>query len=149
MTEEAGFSYPPATVFWVETDETGRVYMHGMCQPSVAHRHAPLVEGRELVWFMDAPSFDRDLELYHVKNGYPLPRPVQLLQVSKTEIIADDTDAAMISGIPEGATVLLDGAALYDFEGGSLAVTSPMPATYQVRVECWPLLPFEVEIIAR
>lgn len=149
MTEEAGFSYPPATVYWVETDEAGRVYMHGMCQPNVAHRYAPLVAGRELLWLMDAPSFDRDLEFYHVEDGFPVSRPVLLLQVSKTEIAADDTDAAVISGIPPGATLLLDGVALDEFAGGSVTLTSSLPAVYQIRVECWPYLPSEVEVVAR
>ena len=150
MSEDLDFG--PATlrqVFYIEVDAPGRVYVAGTCQPWVARLHAPINEGNALVWLLDDPKVGQDLDAYHFDGAAVQRRAILPIGVSKAVIAADDADEAVITGIPEGATVTVDGVALDGFAGGELVLTSAMPATYTVQVEKWPFLPFEVEIVAQ
>jgi len=150
MSEDLDFG--PVTlrqVFYIEVDGDGRVHVAGTCQPWVSRLHAPINEGNALVWLLDDPKVGQELDAVHF-DGTAVQRRVTLpIGVSKAMIAADDIDEAVITGIPEGATVTVDGVALDGFIGGDLVLTSATPASYAVRVEQWPFLPFEVEIVAQ
>lgn len=83
--------------------------------------------------------------LHYVLNGEIVDRPS--FNISKTEIVADDLDEAVIADLPDPITVTVDGVA-YEVTGGSLAITSPMPATYNIEIDHWPYLPFSTEVTA-
>ncbi len=72
-----------------------------------------------------------------------LPMPVTL---SRTEIVANGLDEAVLSGIPSRAIVTVDGEPVA--HDGVLEISSAMPAAYHVHVECWPHLPFAADITA-
>ena len=72
-----------------------------------------------------------------------LPMPITL---SRTEIAADGINEAVLAGIPAGAIVTVDGEPVA--HDGALEISSAMPATYHVHVECWPHLPFAADILA-
>lgn len=86
-----------------------------------------------------------DDDFNYVLDEVILDRPA--FTISKTEIVADDTDEAVITGLPDPVEVKIDGTA-YEITGGTLALSSPMPATYKVEIDHWPYLPFSVEVTA-
>jgi len=137
------------SVQYVEVDDTGKIHGQGTCQPEVAGLYSPIDENNMLVWFVDQLELSTDFDKFYYDGTEVLLRIVAPVQVSKATITADDVDEAVITGIPASATVELDGAPIDGLEGDTITITSPMPATYRVRVECWPFLPFEVEIVAQ
>ncbi|CAO3445707.1 hypothetical protein [Azospirillum argentinense] len=64
-------------------------------------------------------------------------RPMMVLEVSKTTIQPDGVDESIISGIPEGATVIA-GNKRYTVTGGQLAFTSIHAGTYRLRIDAFP-----------
>lgn len=74
-------------------------------------------------------------------------RPVLPVAIDKTVIIADDADGATITGIPSGSRFTIDGEDMAAVTG-EVSITSPMPATYDVLIECWPYLPWRQTITA-
>ena len=86
-------------------------------------------------------------------EGIPVvqPRPA-LAGFDKLEIVADGEDAATLAApVPFVATI--DGEPYDVAEPNSagvytLAVAVDVAATYSVRVEAWPFLPYEAEITA-
>lgn len=61
-----------------------------------------------------------------------VPRPI--LAFDKTTILADDQDKATLTGLPDPCTVLVDDTP-YEVTGGTLEITSDMPATYEIEIE--------------
>lgn len=94
----------------------------------------------------DRPDFDVVAEGY-VESGTLKRRPVLPIAIDKRVIAADDADAAAVSGLPDPCTVWIDDAP-HAVTGGTLALTSPMPAVYRLRVDQWPAMPFEADIRA-
>lgn len=74
-------------------------------------------------------------------------RPVADIAIDRTEIAVDDTDAATITGLPDPCRVTIDGVA-HDVVGGTLEITSTMPATYSIRFDQWPWTPWSTVITA-
>ncbi len=88
-----------------------------------------------------------DLARDYLVDGVVCRRPNLEAIVNKTSIAADDADEAVISGLPDPITIKIDGE-IYEVEGGSLTITSPMPAAYRIEVDQWPYMPWGVEIVA-
>lgn len=80
---------------------------------------------------------------FHIVDGSLEPRPTA--SISANRLTANGKDSAAITGIPEGATVSIDGEA-YEVSGGSLEFTADDPGTYRISIDAWPLLPFETEV---
>lgn len=95
----------------------------------------------------EAAVFDQsgnDMTQY-VLDGAIVDRPT--FAVSKTAIAADDLDEAVITGLPDPVTVLVDGVA-HEVTGGTIAITAAMPATYRIEIDHWPYMPFNEEVVA-
>jgi hypothetical protein len=90
-------------------------------------------------------------QTHYILGGAVTPRPINP-GFGKLTIVADDTDEAkLVLGEPFAAEI--DGQVFEittpDEDGDFvLALTSPMPAAYQVRVAHWPFLDYEVEVVA-
>lgn len=83
-----------------------------------------------------------------VSTLQPVPRPE--LGFDKTEIVADDTDVATLTGLPDPCVVRIDGTA-HTITGGTLQISSPLPATYHVEItdeNAFPAQALDVEIVA-
>lgn len=90
---------------------------------------------------------DSDDMLHYVNQGELLNRPSTSVILDKLSCAADGLDAVEVTGIPIGATVTL----------GSLSQTATLSTAslafdiagdYQLKVELFPYLPFEVKISA-
>lgn len=130
----------------IEHDETGRI-THVVNDPVPEGLAALLLDkGRPFIEVgSDQPK--PDLAADYIEARAVCPRPSMNVTLSKTRIAADGVDTAVISGIPDGATVRLDENE-HVVTGGNIELTSTMPATYRIAVESWPCLPFEIEIVA-
>lgn len=90
-------------------------------------------------------------DIHWIDGGSVALRPS--LAFDRTEILADDVDAARLT-LDRPFTATVDGTR-YDIdeptEAGiyELAITSPMPADYPVEIDVWPYLPLSTRIIAR
>jgi hypothetical protein len=76
------------------------------------------------------------------------PLPELPIEVSKLEIAADGEDEAIVSGIPEGVKIVIDGTE-YETPDGEIVITSTVPATYVLRVKHPSYLPWSAEIVAQ
>ncbi|WP_353640748.1 hypothetical protein [Mesorhizobium sp. WSM2239] len=126
----------PYTVFDLAT---GEILRSGLCQSDVVDLQAtdPLTQG------VLAEASD-DI-IHYVLAGVKTLRPA--FSISKTEIAADDIDEAVIAGLPDPVEVAID-SVTHTIEGGTLTLSSPMPATYMVKINHWPYLPFTAQITA-
>lgn len=124
---------------WVQFErDTGRIVQYG----SVPYRDLKHQSSEALGIIVGTATFD-DYVVENVVVPRPLPR------VTKSEIVADDSDAAVIENLPDVCKVIIDGTE-YTIEGGRLEITSPMPATYRVFVpEQFPWRELAVEIVAK
>jgi hypothetical protein len=93
-----------------------------------------------------APS-DASYEADYVVDGQLVPRPVADIQIDRTEILADDKDMAIVTGLPVPCVVLVDGEPV-TVEDGRLEMTSDMPATYSIVFDQFPVMPWSAEVIA-
>lgn len=94
---------------------------------------------------IEAAAGELDTTHYAVAGALVL-RPT-LGGFDQTAIVADDVDVASITDLPDPCTVAVDGVE-HEVTGGTLSISSPMPATYTVRIDCFPYLLFEEEIVA-
>lgn len=69
------------------------------------------------------------------------------IEVSKTTVTADGVDEAVVSGVPEGLSVLIDGTS-YTSDGAPLELSFSVPGTYLISVNQWPWMPWKQEITA-
>lgn len=129
----------------VEHSERGEIF-HVMSThaPGIADRLREM--GRRFIELPAHPGYDA-LNLGHVIDGELRARPHMGVSIDKTEIAADGIDKATVSEIPLGATVFVDDVPS-DHIGHTLELTSDMPATYRIKIEHWPALPFEIEVTA-
>lgn len=75
------------------------------------------------------------------------PRPQQETQQDKTSVVADVQDALVLSRLPVPCTVRIGGHE-YEVDDGELEWSTLLPGTYPVRVEAFPYLDWESEVIA-
>jgi hypothetical protein len=112
-------------------------------------RRAPMLKVRVcpaedwMLQFQNMPRGTRSIEVeddvspeWEAVRRRPLPATL-----SKDTIRADDSDAAVISGLPVPCTVTIDGTP-YEVTDGEMRITSPMPAVYEITIEHWPHLPW-------
>jgi len=86
---------------------------------------------------------------YYLESDVPIVRPTMQVSATKTEIAADNSDTAQISGVPEGASIYRNGeyigAAAAD---GLVNVKSDTPKKIGILVDLFPYRPEEVVIHA-
>jgi hypothetical protein len=83
-------------------------------------------------------------------GGTPTPtaRPAMGITLDKTTIIANGTDTATFSGVPSGASVVIDGGAAETITDGTLELSTATAGTYTFAFTNFPMLPMNFEIIA-
>lgn len=89
-----------------------------------------------------APALSTD----YVLAGIVTPRPV-LPGFDKTSILADGTDTATLSGLPDPCIVHVNGAT-HSITGGTLELDADYPGIYQVEIREFPYRDFIQEITA-
>ncbi len=72
---------------------------------------------------------------HYMLNGQPTERPPS--PVTLTELT--------LHGVPNGATLWINGVS-YSAEG-EIELEFPLPGTYSLRVECWPIKDWEGEVV--
>lgn len=128
---------------------TGQITIVYEVPPNMLDSQAPMVPGNIIKWLGEGEGVaDPRLQFFNLEMDQLQDRPVMPVDVSKLVIDADDLDEALITDIPQGAEVFLDDELIEDFEGSTLEFTSPMSATYNIRIEKWPYLPVDLEIVA-
>lgn len=81
---------------------------------------------------------------FMVEGGSFVVRP-WLDGFDKTEIRADGTDMAVLDGLPDPCTVVIDGQP-HTVTGGRLELTAAYKGTYCVEINQFPLMPYEESI---
>lgn len=130
---------------------SGQILISSLVPVDAMEMHRAFLEDTEIKWlgYSDGEDLPNTNDHYFdFELNDKAPRLEMPVTVSKTAITADDTDQAVIGGIPEEALLFLDGEIVVGFEGPTLEISSGMPATYRVRLECWPYRPYETEIVA-
>ncbi|KAA5604432.1 hypothetical protein F1188_16370 [Roseospira marina] len=122
----------------------GRIHSSGYCDETAYDVMLQDVADQNLGFVIQEKS---NHETDYVVNSHVAPRLSPM--IDKTEIAANDRDAAVIENLPDPAVVMVDGET-YTIKGGRLEVTSAMPATYAISVpEQFPYTALDVEIVAR
>lgn len=74
------------------------------------------------------------------------PRPKQETLQSKTSVVADGRDALVLSALPVPCVVQI-GENRYEVDDGELEWSTLLPGAYYIRVEAFPYLDWESEVI--
>jgi hypothetical protein len=83
----------------------------------------------------------------YVLDGVLTPRPVAPISIDKTEILADGEDSALITGLPIPCEIQIDGVPQV-IDDDELHLVATMPATYSVRFDQWPFVPWSTVVTA-
>lgn len=126
MSEDPGI---PPVVKWLVHNGEGRI-LHSGVAPDEDGALLQIEGPDEYLLLTDEVEVDGDL--YRIVAGEIVERPT--LAFDKTTILADGEDKATLTGLPDPCTVLVDGTP-YEVTGGTLQVTSDMPATYEIEIE--------------
>ncbi|MBD9511642.1 hypothetical protein IB265_33340 [Ensifer sp. ENS10] len=137
MTEEVIDLEAPAT-FTIYDPATGAINRYGYCRRGDLELQ---VRPGEAAIFGETGN---DVTQY-VLDGAIVDRPV--FTISKTAIAADNVDEAVITGLPDPAWVVIDGHP-FEVAGGTLSISSHMPASYSLHIDHWPYMPFDAEVVA-
>jgi hypothetical protein len=123
---------------YVSYDESGRIIgISRLTDESFAIQTKTLIV---------APDGYREL-LHYVENGSLVPRATLNATWSKTTIAANGTDAAVLSGLPDPCTVMIDGEP-HEITGGSLEFAASSPGVYRISIDEVQYLPEQWEITA-
>lgn len=110
--------------------DTGKIVAWGTC-PDHSLADQAIRGSVVLPIHLDNPD-DPWGDTHMVVDEQLVPRPT--LAFDKTTILADDQDKATLTGLPDPCTVLVDDTP-YEVTGGTLEITSDMPATYEIEIE--------------
>lgn len=121
----------PLPVYYAWYDATGRIVRMAYCLP--AEREA---NGRADLPFVEHP-IAADPDRYWVSAGEIALRPAQ----------DSALDGLVLSGLPDPCELVIDGTR-YSVAGGTVDLSFGLPGAYPVRVEAFPYLPAEFEVIA-
>lgn len=129
MTDEVEYEWPSLGKWTLYDPATGRIKY--------------TFEGDEVNAALNAPAGSTAIPgefstlTHYVVDGAIVPRPA-LPAWSKTTIVADGTDAAVLNvGVP--ARVHVDGV-LHDVPDGVIEIAASVPATYSVTVDAFPYI---------
>jgi hypothetical protein len=85
--------------------------------------------------------------IHYVEDGVLVPRSTLNATWSKTTITANGVDTAVLSGLPDPCTVMIDGEA-HEVTGGSLEFAASSPGVYRISIDEVQYLPETWEVIA-
>ena len=88
------------------------------------------------------------LETHYVNNGTVAEKQLFTLALTTSSIIANSTDEAVISGIPEGAQVEWPDGQTDIVTGGEIRFSVDLPGTYTFQFTAIPYLDKEITIEA-
>lgn len=81
----------------------------------------------------------------YVQNGVLVDRPEFSIDISKTEILAYEREATVLSSIPIGTIIAIEGVE-YEVDDGVFELTVEIPATYTLTIINFPYITQEVTI---
>lgn len=85
----------------------------------------------------------------YVADGKLAERPVAPIALSKDAIKADGQDVAVLSGVPAGWDLAIDGAAPVKADGSDIEITSTLPHAYKIKASGpWPMLDWRGTVTA-
>lgn len=122
---------------------TGKILRRGVCPKSdvdLLHTSA----GEAVIEAAQPVSW----KTHYVADGEIIERPEMALSVTKTDISADGTDSAIITGLPSPASVTLN-SETYDVLDGVIEITVEAPGVYAVKCTAWPYRDKEITVNAR
>ncbi|HWM82936.1 MAG TPA: hypothetical protein VNQ56_12820 [Pseudolabrys sp.] len=135
-------------------DEIGRITqaLLNVCTEETVDLYKQNGHPRVFIYRKELPNI-RDYFVIET-DGVPeiVQRPLLDLVLSRASIIADGADAAVLTGVPAGASGTIDdGTSRSQFvgDGEPIEVQADHPGTYRVFVECWPYMSNSVAIEAR
>lgn len=139
----------PVTVY---IPATGEIVAHGRIDldagDSITYPGGAMISGHyepATHWVTaDAPDGDAAW----VPHFHAVERPALPCAIDRAAIDADGVDAAIISGLPAGAEVSIDGGAWQSVAGGRLEFAASTPGTYALRLRAWPHREVLLEVIA-
>lgn len=91
-----------------------------------------------------------DWRTHYVPQGAVTPRPDGEALLGKRAIQADGVDAAVVRGVPPGATVTISGPAQHaqQVHDGTVELTTPLPGAYTLTVKAFPFKAQEFSVVA-
>ena len=125
--------------FTVYDAETGRIKASGNCHETDYHLQAELYSGFDII--DQASDNSKDFVL----DGMVVPRPT--LAFDRLIINADGVDEATLTDLPDSCEVVVDGD-VHVVEGGTLTITSEMPAKYAIAIKAFPYMDFSAVVEA-
>jgi len=121
----------------------GKVYLEGIGHIDTVD---PLVFGPTMVaMYYDGPLSQADI---YVESGSVLQRQPMVLITTNTPLLANGTDEAVISGIPEGAQAEWPDGQIDIVTGGEIRFSVDLAGTYTFQFTAVPYLDQEVTIEA-
>lgn len=87
----------------------------------------------------------------YMVDGVPIDKHQQQIVVDKTVITVAEGEVATLSGIPDGAAILITGPHGHDeitVDGGTLEFSAIMPGQYRLVINRFPYLTWETTIDA-
>jgi len=121
----------------------GKVYLEGIGHIDTVD---PLVFGPTMVaMYYDGPLSQADI---YVESGSVLQRQPMVLITTNTPLLANGTDEAVISGIPEGVQVEWPDGQTDIVTGGEIRFSVDLAGTYTFRFTAVPYLDQEITIEA-
>jgi hypothetical protein len=133
----------------IQIKESGEIES---CQQIYANDDAFWVDGIEVEqWFYDLVVVD----LWQAINTYYfdfytetfVARPEMGVTPNKLTIFADGEDLFILTGLPTPCTVTVDNNT-YEIDDGEFGFPTTIPGTYKVKVESFPYITKEWEVVA-
>ena len=121
----------------------GKVYLDGVGHINTVD---PLVFGPTMAAMYYTGSLHRTA--IYVESGSVLQRQPMVLITTNTPLLANGTDEAVISGIPEGAQVEWPDGQTDIVTGGEISFSVDLPGTYTFRFTAVPYLDKEITVEA-
>ena len=134
----------PQVITWVDYDATGKILLHSTCGVSDFDIQQPVAEmGSVGMKVVDFPS--EEVGKYYIDTSTLeiLDRPSMGITIDKTSISADGVDKAVISGVPDGASL---GEAVAD--GTDIEFITDQAGLHEIYISLFPYQDEKVEIHA-
>jgi len=94
---------------------------------------------------------EADLLTDYIYQGEVTLRTVQLTDINKPTLTADCLDTITITNAPSGTFTATNTATRETVTGpisGTDTFSTTVPGTYKIKIESWPYLDFEAEVVA-
>lgn len=86
---------------------------------------------------------------YVASGGVVSDRPeMSTISVNTTSIAADGIEESIVSGIPDGSSIVVNGEDQGLMTGGSFTITSNVEKSFDVKIHLFPYISYEVKINA-